>query len=38
MGCNTSKESVSQPDAQEKEKQENGDVKLEGNNAQSTQG
>lgn len=35
MGCNTSKESVPQPDAQEKEKQENGDVKVEDKNAQS---
>lgn len=35
MGCNTSKESVPQPDAQEKEKQENGDVKVEDKNAPS---
>lgn len=38
MGCNTSKETVPQPDAQDKEKQENGDVRAEENNTQSTQG
>lgn len=36
MGCNTSKESVPPAEAQDKEKQENGDIKVGDNNASNT--